>query len=32
MKNQAPKPLVEYPKLGDWVSLERGKEISLLFG
>ena len=32
MKNQAPKPLLEYPKLGDWVSLNKEKKLVFFSG
>ena len=32
MKNQTPKPLVEYPKLGDWVSLNEEKKLVFFSG
>ena len=32
MKNQAPKPLVEYPKLRDWVSLNEENKLVFFSG
>ena len=32
MKNQAPKPLFEYPNLGDWISLNKEKKLVFFSG